>query len=758
MENTLDLLEALEHIDPSSLSYQEWINVGMGLKEAGYSASNWENWSRSDSKRYHPGECLRKWDTFTGATTEPITGGTVVKMAMDMGWRPTASQPGHELGWDDEISIRDEQVIVNKAWLESKEIQEPPDSKWHPAHDLIEYLGTLFSPDDYVGYVTETFEAEDGERKPTRGNYDRTAGQLIEALKKCRDDLGAVLGDYDPGTGAWIRFNPLDGKGVKNDNVTAFRFALIESDSMDLGEQNAMIRELELPVACLVYSGGKSLHAIVRIDAASYEEYRTRVDYLYSVCEKNGMKVDKQNRNPSRLSRLPGAVRNGHKQFLVDTNIGKASWNEWREWIESVSDDLPDPENMADAWDNLPALAPPLIEGVLRQGHKLLLAGPSKAGKSYALIELCCSIAEGRPWLGFSCAQGKVMYVNLELDRASCLHRFRDVYEALGLSPKHLGSIDIWNLRGRSIPMDKLAPKLIRRAMKKNYIAIVIDPIYKVITGDENSADQMAKFCNQFDKVCTELGCAVIYCHHHSKGSQGSKRAMDRASGSGVFARDPDALLDLIELPVSEDLRKQEVNNAVGRVCTAALQSAGKLDEVSQDDLCSEKAALAACESALDVQEYRDTLEAVGAAKKAAEARTAWRIDGTLREFPKFKPVNLWFDYPVHRNDESGVLADIDPESEQPAWQKGKEIRKKQAAKQRKTKLQKYNMAIESFRFSHNDEYPTVKELYEEMKQSAEASREDYPAEKTVRNSLKSIGYVIDKNSGRICPEPEKNW
>lgn len=280
MENTLDLLEALEHIDPAGLSYQDWVAVGMGLKEAGYPASAWEDWSRRDGKRYHPGECLRKWESFTG-NAEPVTGGTVVKMAMDMGWRPAPSQPGHELSWDDEINAKDEQVIVNPAWLESKEIQEPPDSKWHPAHDLIEYLGTLFSPDDYVGYVTETFEAEDGERKPTRGNYDRTAGQLIEALKKCGDDLGAVLGDYDPGTGAWIRFNPLDGKGVKNDNVTAFRFALIESDSMDLGEQNALIRELELPVACLVYSGGKSLHAIVRIDAASYEEYRTRVDYLY---------------------------------------------------------------------------------------------------------------------------------------------------------------------------------------------------------------------------------------------------------------------------------------------------------------------------------------------------------------------------------------------------------------------------------------------------------------------------------------------
>ena len=148
-------------------------------------------------------------------------------------------------------------------------------------------------------------------------------------------------------------------------------------------------------------------------------------------------------------------------------------------------------------------------------------------------------------------AQGRVMYVNLELDRASCLHRFRDVYAAMGAEPRNLANVAVWNLRGKSKPMDQLAPALIRRAAKERPIAVIVDPIYKVITGDENSADQMAAFCNQFDKVADGLGCAVIYCHHHSKGAQGGKRSMDRASGSGVFARDPDALLDLLELHVS---------------------------------------------------------------------------------------------------------------------------------------------------------------------------------------------------------------
>ena len=136
-----------------------------------------------------------------------------------------------------------------------------------------------------------------------------------------------MLGDCQSEAGAWIRFNPLDGNGCKNENVTEFRYALVESDSMPIEEQNAVIRALELPVACLVHSGGKSLHAIVRVEAGSYEEYRKRVDYLYDVCRKNGLDIDRQNRNPSRLSRMPCVLRKGHKQFLVDTNLGKASWS-----------------------------------------------------------------------------------------------------------------------------------------------------------------------------------------------------------------------------------------------------------------------------------------------------------------------------------------------------------------------------------------------------------------------------------------------
>lgn len=724
--NDYNLTEILEYIDPSTCSYQEWINVGMALKHEGYTVSDWDMWSMKDVNRYHSGECAKKWATFQGSSA-PVTAGTIIQMAKENGYH--YENVSAELDWDSEIGSKDELVVVDRNWLERSEIHIP--EQWNPTEQIITYLETLFEPDENVGYVTESWE-HDGKFLPSKGCYDRTAGQLIKELYQCKGDIGSVLGDYNSEVGAWIRFNPLDGKGVKNENVTEFRYALVESDTMDISAQKAIITELELPVAALVYSGKKSLHAIVKIDASTYEEYKKRVDYLYNVCNKNGLKLDIQNRNPSRLSRMPGVMRNGKKQYLLDTNIGKENWNEWREWIESVNDDLPDPESMADVWDNLPSLAPPLIDGVLRQGHKMLIAGPSKAGKSYALIELCCAIAEGKKWLEWNCTQGRVMYVNLELDRASCLHRFKDVYTALGIAPDNLSNIDIWNLRGRSVPMDKLAPKLIRRASKKNYIAIIIDPIYKVITGDENSADQMAHFCNQFDKVCTELGCAVIYCHHHSKGAQGGKRSMDRASGSGVFARDPDALIDLVELELNDDILKQEKNKAICKVCEGWLYKYDKLYHASQDDLCSETQMLALCREYLENDAYECVIEDVGKVRKEVESRSAWRIEGTLREFPKFAPVNLWFKYPVHSIDNIGVLKDIAVDDGMPTWKKN--FAKKKTDAERKT--ERKNSLETAFEACGIDDKVTVKSMAEYMGVT----------EKTVRNRLKEHGgFWIDE-------------
>ena len=183
-----DLKELLDYINPALLDYQAWVNVGMALKEEGYDVSVWEDWSRGDTARYHYGECVAKWRTFNGSSN-PITAATIVQMAKEGGFKPALS--GHELGWDDEIE-NDELVVIKEGWIEDEEIIEP--KEWRPAEQLIRYLQVLFDSEDFVGYVTASWE-KDGKFLPSKGSFDRTAGQLIQELAKCGDDIESVLVD-----------------------------------------------------------------------------------------------------------------------------------------------------------------------------------------------------------------------------------------------------------------------------------------------------------------------------------------------------------------------------------------------------------------------------------------------------------------------------------------------------------------------------------------------------------------------------------
>lgn len=131
-----DLREAIAHIPPADLSYNEWLAVGMALKEEGYTAQDWEEWSRGDPARYHPGECGKKWESFKG-DAKPVTAGSIVKLARSHGWIPATIRGraiGKAIGWDDYIGICEEAPpqIVDRDWLEGQDIPAP-DLDWNPS-------------------------------------------------------------------------------------------------------------------------------------------------------------------------------------------------------------------------------------------------------------------------------------------------------------------------------------------------------------------------------------------------------------------------------------------------------------------------------------------------------------------------------------------------------------------------------------------------------------------------------------------------
>ena len=610
--------EMLQHIPCASLNYQEWTNVGAALHHEGLPCSLWDEWSATDGSRYHAGECEKKWRTFGNYAGTDVTMGTVYHMAVEYGWDPVAGKKTYS--WDDVITY-DGEPIDTSGWQreDTKPLTPPPTKEsFSPAKEASDYISALFEPEEKVCYITTAYQDEDGKYKPYGKTSSRTAKQLLDSIKKHPDDITLTFGDYTDAAGVWICFNPMDGEGRSNKNVTSYRYALVESDTQDIDTQYQIIQDLRLPVKMLVHSGGKSLHAIVNIGAVDYKQYQERVDFLYTVCRKHGLVVDTQDKNPSRLSRFPGFRRGEKLQYIVDRNMGLSDFVEWQHYIE---DEMVEPlqvQNLDEIWDNMPPIKPELIEGILRQGHKMLLVSSSKAGKTFALVELAICIAEGRRWLGFRCKQGPVLYLNMELDEASFDDRLKKVYEKMELENTHRQNIDIVHLRGKVEILDKLIPQITRTMKAREYAAVILDPTYKLGIGDENAAEAVIRFTNAIDRIAN-AGASVIYAHHHSKGAQGAKASMDRASGSGVFARDADALLDMIELRIPKD----------------------RLDEAKT--------------------EY-------------GEKVTAWRLEATLREFPRIEPVNLFFSYPLHELDAREILAEANLEENERSMENGREI------------------------------------------------------------------------------------
>lgn len=78
-------------------------------------------------------------------------------------------------------------------------------------------------------------------------------------------------------------------------------------------------------------------------------------------------------------------------------------------------------------------------------------------------------------------------------------------------------------------------------------------------------------------------------------------------------------------------------------------------------------------------------------AERRVLKRTAWRIEGTLREFEKFAPVNLWFDYPVHVPDANDLLKLAEASGETPSWKQN--FGQKKSDEERK---QEKNRALET--------------------------------------------------------------
>lgn len=171
-----------------------------------------------------------------------------------------------------------------------------PPEDWR--QDAICLLGHLYQSGDLINFVTD-FVRDDQKARPCGRGETCARDALINRWRASGTPVSAA--------GGWLRMNPVDGTGVADTNVKAFRYALVESDVLPPELFISLLGRLPLPIAAILTSGGRSLHAWVRVNAPDLNEFRRLAAGMLAILCRFG--VDPQNKNPSRLSRLPGAIR-----------------------------------------------------------------------------------------------------------------------------------------------------------------------------------------------------------------------------------------------------------------------------------------------------------------------------------------------------------------------------------------------------------------------------------------------------------------
>lgn len=398
------------------------------------------------------------------------------------------------------------------------------------------FLRSSFEPDEILSLAPGALPPDSDRAIPEHAGVNTFTRDewLARAAER-----GGIARVFSSRHGLFIRINPVrPGAAGTDADVAVLRHVLVESDALPKPDQEQILRASGLPISALIDSAGASIHAWVRVDATTREEYHTRREKVWAALP--GFAIDTANKNPSRFSRCPGGLRGDSVQRLLAVNLGAASYTDWeaehedaREVVTASSfcaEDEPDP--------------PQLIDGLLYRGAKMIIAGPSKSRKTWNLTDLAISVSLGQPWCGFTTRAASVLYVNLEIARFSYRKRIRFICTARGFAPASLTRFHIWNRRGRDNEIIQLAERLRRQALRCAADIVIIDPIYKTY-GDreENSNTEMAQVLNELERLAHATGAAVLVAAHFPKGNLTGRDAIDRVAGASVFGRDPDALL-----------------------------------------------------------------------------------------------------------------------------------------------------------------------------------------------------------------------
>ncbi len=185
----------------------------------------------------------------------------------------------------------------------------------------------------------------------------------------------------------------------------------------------------------------------------------------------------------------------------------------------------------------------PIMRNLFDHGDRVAIVGQSKARKSFYALQLAVALATGTPFLGVETVKQTVLVVNGEIRAGAYKRRLRRMIDRLGIGAGDLSGLVVVNAAETGEP-DTFADVL---ALAKRHRAdvCVVDPAY-LLLGDEVNQVEVKDSVRAMKRFAVE-GVTLVAVYHATKGRMGDKQAVDRISGSGIFARDASTMISLCE-------------------------------------------------------------------------------------------------------------------------------------------------------------------------------------------------------------------
>lgn len=188
--------------------------------------------------------------------------------------------------------------------------------------------------------------------------------------------------------------------------------------------------------------------------------------------------------------------------------------------------------------DKLPdQFQPPdeLIQELLTTGGSSVLYGDSNTGKTFAVIDMCCSIARGVPWMGRQTEQGLVVYLAAE-SPASVRGRVQAYQLHHGVKIPNLAIVqNPINLFEGTDDTDKVIEvvRQIEAAHRQKVRLIVGDTLARLSAGaNENAGQDMGKVIERLDRIRVETGAHFMLVHHCGKNAAAGARGWSGVRGA----------------------------------------------------------------------------------------------------------------------------------------------------------------------------------------------------------------------------------